>query len=119
MGQTAAIALLNGTHQQEHTPKCCYCIFGNVSFAFWEAGWQQKAVYPLIKFYILRGKSLVFMFNFSFHYKSSDDRRLMIFILAQLGCIIDSRDLAYKLSQPLAYLLVAEQRSAVVRSAFT
>ena len=49
----------------------------------------------LDKFYIFGGKSVVFMFNFSFHYHSSDDRRLVIFILAQLGFIIDSRDLAY------------------------
>ena len=48
------------------------------------------------KFYIFAGKSLVFTFTFSFPYHSSDDRRLMIFILVQVGHIVDSRDFAYK-----------------------
>ena len=36
------------------------------------------------------------MFNFYFHYHQSDDNRLLVFILVQLRCIIDFRDLAYK-----------------------
>ena len=73
-----------------------FYIFLNISFAFWEAGWQRKAVYYLDNFCIFGGKSLEFMFNFFCHYHSSDDRHLMIVILVQLACIIDSRDLAYK-----------------------
>ena len=61
-----------------------YCIFVNVSFAFWEAGWQRKAVYYLDNLNDFGGKSLVFWFKFSFHYHSSDDRCLMIFILTQM-----------------------------------
>ena len=49
----------------------------------------------LHKIYIFGGKSLEFMFNFSFPYHSFDDGRLTIFISAQLDCIIDSCDLAY------------------------
>lgn len=57
MGQTAAIALLNGKYKIKHTPKyffSCYYIFVNVSFAFERQGDNKNLIFG--------GKSLVFMF---------------------------------------------------------
>ena len=48
-------------------------------------GDNEKLCITYIKFDIFGVKSLVFLFNFSFPYQSSNDRRLMIFHFSSTG----------------------------------